>query len=145
MARKEKVIKLTETERIDLQCILNNQTHKLRKIIRVKTLLLIDSKKTKAEIMKDLGISSNQYHLIKRRFFQGGIKAAIEELPRSGQPLKLTENLEINIISIVRSKPPSGSNRWTLQLIKEQLEAINETLCKESIRKVLVKLNSNLI
>jgi hypothetical protein len=73
------------------------------------------------------------------------LKCTLEELPRSGQPAKLTERLEAQITSIACSNSPEGTAQWTLKLINEKLVELNyiETISNESIRLVLKKANAN--
>lgn len=146
MARLPKLVELTESEKAQLISITKKGTHKSRKIIRARALLLMGAKKDKLEVMAEVGIDSNHYHRIKSRYFAAGIKNALEEKPRTGQPSKINEKLEAKITSIACSTPPEGRSRWTLSLINERLVELQweEPLSKESVRKVLKKVNLNL-
>jgi putative transposase len=146
MGRKAKIINLTDSEKSELLSITKKGTHKSRKIIRAKVLLSIDSGKSRNEIQSELGIDSNNYYKLKKRYFSGGLSSALEELPRSGQPPKITERLEAQITSLACSDAPSGSSKWTLSLINEKLIELKyiETISNESIRKVLKKANLSL-
>ncbi len=146
MARKPKEITLSESEKIELIGITKTGTHKSRKIIRARVLLLLGEGKKRVEIQEVVGIDSNHFYRIKKRYFEGGLTAALEELPRSGQPPKITERLEAQITSIACSGSPEGTAYWTLSLINEKLVELNyvETISNESIRLVLKKVNANL-
>ncbi|WP_428663392.1 helix-turn-helix domain-containing protein [Runella sp.] len=141
MSRHSRALTLTDTEKAELLSITKKGTHKSRKIIRAKALLLLDSGKSRLEIQSELGIDSNNYYKIKKRYFAGGLSSALEELPRSGQPPKITERLEAQITSIACSDAPTGSAKWTLSLINEKLVTLHyiETISNESIRQVLKK------
>jgi putative transposase len=141
MSRQSRPITLTDTEKAELLSITKKGTHKSRKIIRAKALLLLDSGKSRLEIQSELGIDSNNYYKIKKRYFSGGLSSALEELPRSGQPPKITDRLEAQITSIACSDAPTGSAKWTLSLINEKLIELKyiETISNESIRQVLKK------
>ena len=106
-------------------------------------MLLFDSGKSRLEIQAGLGIDINQYYRIKQRYFAGGLINALEELPRSSQPPKVTELLEAQITSIACSDSPDGTSRWTLSLINEKLVELCyvENISNESIRKVLKKVS----
>lgn len=146
MGRKAKIINLTDSEKSELVSITKKGTHKSRKIIRAKVLLSIDSGKSRIEIQSELGIDSNNYYKIKKRYFLGGLSSALEELPRSGQPPKITERLEAQITSLACSDAPAGSAKWTLSLINEKLIELKyiETISNESIRQVLKKVGLSL-
>jgi putative transposase len=146
MGRKAKIINLTDSEKSELLSITKKGTHKSRKIIRAKVLLSINSGKSRIEIQSELGIDSNNYYKIKKRYFSGGLSSALEELPRSGQPPKITERLEAQITSLACSDAPAGSAKWTLSLINEKLIELKyiETISNESIRQVLKKVGLSL-
>lgn len=145
MARKAKEVTLTESEKVELVSITKTGTHKSRKIIRARVLLLLDEGKKRTEIQQLVGIDPNHFYRIKKRYFEGGLNAALEELPRSGQPPKITERLEAQITSIACSDSPEGTAQWTLKLINEKLVELSyiETISNESIRLVLKKANAS--
>ena len=146
MARIAKKVSLSESEKAKLTSIIKKGTHKSRKITRARALLLLDSGKSRTEIQSELGIDSNHYYRIKKRYFAGGLSNSLEELPRSGQPPIVTERLEVQITSIACSDSPAGSARWTLSLLNERIVELKyvETISNESIRKVLKKVSLNL-
>ena len=145
MSRPSKPVNLSEEEKSILLSITKKGTHKSRKITRAKALLLMGSGKSRAEVQQAVGIDINNYYKIKRRYFEGGLSMALEELPRSGQPPKVTERLEAQITAIACSEAPEGSANWTLSLISEKLVELNyiDTISKETIRRVLKKVNLN--
>jgi transposase len=146
MSRKAKQVILSDTEKSELQSIIKKGTHKSRKIMRAKALLLLNSGKSRLEIQSELSIDSNNFYKIKQRYFAGGLTSALEERPRSGQPPKVTAYIEAQITSIACSDAPAGSSRWTLSLINEKIVELKhiETISNESIRKVLKKVNLSL-
>jgi putative transposase len=146
MARIAKKVSLSEAEKSELTSLIKKGTHKSRKITRARVLLLLDSNKDRLQIQAELGIDSNHYYRIKKRFFAGGLFSALEELPRSGQPPIVTERLEAQITSLACSDAPAGWARWTLSLLNEKLVELEyiETICNESIRQVLKKANLSL-
>jgi transposase len=83
-------------------------------------LLLLESGNSRLEIQTELGIDINQYYRIKQRYFDSGLVNALEGLPHSGQPSKVTKLLEAQITSIAFSDFPDRT-RWTLSLINEKL------------------------
>lgn len=111
MARTSRKLNLSESEESELTSIIKKGTHKSRKITHAKALSLFDSGKSRLEIQSEIGIDINQYYRIKQRYFAGDLTSALEELPRSGQPPKLTELLEAQIISIACIDSPDGTSR----------------------------------
>ena len=146
MGRHRKLVTLSEEEQAQLVAINKKGVHSARKISRAKALLLMHEGKTEEEIRTALSIDRNNYFKIKQRYFAGGINAALEELPRSGQPRKVTARIEAQITSLACSDAPDGSSCWTLSLINEKLVELNyvSSISNESIRQVLKKVNLNL-
>jgi len=146
MARKAQALNLRDDEVLELTSIIKKGTHKSRKITRARVLLAINSGKNHAAIQSELHIEVNHFYRIKRRYFEGGLAFALEELPRSGQPAKVGPRLEAQITSIACSVCPEGTSQWTLSLINEKLVELNyiESISNESIRLVLKKANVSL-
>jgi putative transposase len=146
MARLTKHIDLSEAEKAELLSIVKKGTHKSRKIIRARALLSMGEKKEKQGVLEEVGIGPEQYRMIKNRYFSGGLKEALEEKPRSGQPPKVNEKIEAQITAIACSEAPEGYARWTLSLIKDKLVELKceKELSKECIRTVLKKANLSL-
>ena len=124
-----------------LRAIVKKGTHKSRKITRARALLAMGSGKGAAAVHAEVGISTTQYHRLKRRYLAGGLGEALEERPRSGQPRKATAALEARITSLSCSELPAGTARWTLSLLNEKLVSLDyiENILDESIRRVLKK------
>lgn len=143
MSRTAKSVVLSESDKILLESIVKQGTHKSRKITRAKALLLLDVGKSRPEIQNELSIDKNQYYKIKQRYFAMGLPASLEELPRSGQPPKVTPNLEAQITSLACSEAPAGNSRWTLSLLNEKIIELQylDSISNESIRQVLKKAN----
>ena len=142
LARK---LTLSDLEKTELTAIVKKGTHKSRKIVPARVLLLLDAGKDRATLQSELDIGLNQYYQIRKRYFDGGLPAALEELPRSGQPPIITPYIEAKITSLACSDAPEGSSRWTLSLINEKMIELNyiEKISDESIRQVLKKVNSS--
>lgn len=147
MARIATKVSLSESEKAHLSSIIKKGTHKSRKITRARALLLMNSGKSRTEIQSILGIGSNHYYRIKKRYLAGGLSNALQERPRSGQPPIVTERLEAQITSIACSDSPAGSARWTLSLLNEKIVELKyvESISNESIRQVLKKAGLDLI
>ena len=145
MARLASPLHLSLSDQSALRAIVKKGTHKSRTITRANTLLLMGAGGRAAAVQAQVGISSAQYHRIKRRYLAGGLTEALTERPRSGQPPKVTPALEAKITSLACSETPAGAARWTLSLLNETLVSLEciDTISNESIRQVLKKANSS--
>jgi len=134
-------IKLKKEERKFLQDFVKKGTKKAREIARANVLLLADEGWETDTIAKMLKVHRQRVWRIKKRFLEEGLKLALEEKPRSGQPPKYTKEHEAEIIAQACTSAPKGRKRWTIRLLtkevkkKRGLSAIN----RESVRLILKK------
>jgi len=139
-------IKLKKEERKFLENFIKNGTKKAREIARANILLLLDERWDVNEVSSIVKAHRQRIWRIKKRFLKEGLKATLEEKPRSGQPTKYTNKHEAEIIAQACTKAPKGRKRWTVRLLtkeikkKKALRAIN----RESVRLVLKKANLSL-
>lgn len=118
----------------------------LREYNRSNILLLLHKGKKESDIADFLDIERTTIWRIKQKYLEGGVKAALEEKERSGQPVKYKDPQKGEIIATACSHAPEGRSRWTLELLKDVLKK-QEGLAginKESIRLILKKTNVNL-
>ena len=71
MARKARELTLTESEKTELIGITKTGTHRSRKIIRARVLLLLDEGKSRIEVQGQVSVDSNHFFKIKKRYFEG--------------------------------------------------------------------------
>ena len=143
-ARPASPLRLPLSDQSALPAVIKKGTHKSRAITRANALLLMGAGGRAAAVQAQVGISSTQYHRIKRRYLAGGLAEARTERPRSGQPPKVTAALEAKITRLACSETPAGAARWTLSLLTETLVSLDyvDTISNESIRQVLKKATS---
>lgn len=114
---------------------------KARALKRATILLLSQKGKTEVEISAIVGVSRMTVHNIKKRYRTEGLKAALEEKPRSGQPRKYNDKKVAEIIALACTSPPEGRKRWTVRLIAKTFRSKPgfETLGKDTVRLILKK------
>jgi len=108
-------------------------------VVRAMTLLLRAGPVSAIETAKQLNINVNTVYGTCARYEQDGIKAALEDSPRSGRPKKIDERIKTRIAALVCSQPPEGFDRWALKLIQEKVmqDGLVKSISKESIRMIL--------
>lgn len=118
----------------------------LREINRANILLLLHKGKQASEIVEFLDVGRNTVSRTKQKYLRKGIKAALEEDERPGQPIKYASKQEAELIALACSQAPSGRTRWTLELLTEKLKMQSgfKTINRESVRLMLKKTNVNL-
>ena len=83
---------------------------------------------------------------ICKNYQQFGLKSALEDKERSGQPKKYTDKQEAEIIAMACSNSPKGTKRWTIRLLTEHVKKQKncETINRETVRLILKKTKVNL-
>ena len=139
------LIKLKDDEEQYLQDFVKKGEKNARELKRALILLLANKKKKNIEIAEILNVGRNTVGRIKKRYLEEGLQSALEDKPRTGQPIKYTEKHIAEIIAIACSKPPEGRKKWTLVLITEELRKKEgfETINRESVRLILKKTKLN--
>ena len=134
-------IKLEKKERKFLKDFLRKGTKKARAIARANVLLLADEGWETYTISKMVNVHRQRVWRIKKRYLKEGLKSALEEKLRSGQPPKYTDRHKAEIIATACTKAPSGRKRWTIQLLAKKLRKKKgfKTINRETIRLTLKK------
>jgi transposase len=129
MVNKKFVVHLTEEDRDFLRHFTSTGKCSARKFLRAMILLLSDKDKTDEEISEILSTSTCTVQRTRQKYVTGGLDMALHELPRPGQPRKLSSSQEHQIIAIACSTAPEGRSHWTLELLRE--EAVRKGIVPE--------------
>jgi len=80
---------------------------------------------------------------VRRRFVLEGLEAALErkKQARPSRARKLDGEGEARLIALACSTPPAGRDRWTLQLLADELVRLEvvDTICPQTVRRTLKK------
>jgi transposase len=143
MVNKEYVVHLTEEDRTFLRHLVSSGKRSAREYRRAMILLLSDKGNTDMEIHEILDVSTRTVERTRQKYVLGDLDSALHELPRPGQPKKLSYTQEQQIIAIACSTAPEGRSHWTIELLRE--EAVNrgvvDDISKEPIRILLKRHN----
>jgi len=142
---------LPPDEKTELEQLIKSGEHNAREISRARVLLLLDrrqgQKRTVAQVAEAVMMSAAGVSNIKRRFFNGGLDMALYDRPRPGRGvIKMTGDVEAQLIALACSDPPEGFDRWTLRLLADrlvQLEVI-DSISHVAVGDTLKKTNLNL-
>jgi transposase len=136
-------VKLTRKERERLKAIISKGRNKATYIQRAHILLKSDDGKTDKEIGDWLYVSEQTIRRTRLRFWEDGVDAALEDKARPKRDGKLNEQQQAYLVALACSAPPSGRERWTVELLTAQLisDGIVEQLAAETVRLVLEKTN----
>lgn len=143
MVNKKYVVDLPKEDRDYLQKFVSTGKRSAREFLRAMTLLLSNKGKTDEEIHEILGISTRTIERTREKYVTEGLDCALHELPRPGQPKKLSSAQEQQIIAIACSTAPEGRSHWTLELLREETikRGIINEISTEPIRILLKEHN----
>lgn len=84
-------------------------------------------------------ITARTVYNIEENYELGGLYKALDDDPRPGAPLRLDERFKSHVVATVCSDPPEGFDRWTLELLQQEVikRGLVDTVSLESIRMVL--------
>jgi transposase len=149
--RKRYRVKLSKSDRKYLNRFVKTGIARAREILRARILLLADESqrgkgKKDAEIAKEVQVCMRTVAATRERYLQGGLERALRDLPRSGQPPKLSGRDEAKLTAIVCSEPPAGRSRWSIRLLADRMVELKivDHIAPETVRKVLKKTSLNL-
>lgn len=102
------MVHLTEEDRNYLQKFTSTGKHSAREFHRAMILLFSDEDMTDEEIHEILNVSTYTVQRTREKYVTSGLYTAPHELPRPGQPGKLSSSQEQQIIAIACSTAPEG-------------------------------------
>ncbi len=117
------LINLGKDEEPELSQMVRRGRWSRSEIKRAQILLLADKEKdiSNNEIAKRLNCGRETARRVRSRYIADGLKAAIFDRPRSGQPKKLSEKEEAYVVAIACSEAPAGYAHWTLKMVRDRV------------------------
>lgn len=134
-------IKLKKWEREFLGDFIKKGNKKARAIARAHVLLLVDAGLNNKSISLSTKVHRQLIWRTKKRYLAEGLKSALEEKQRLGQPIKYNDKHKAEIIALACTAPPKGRRRWSIQLIVDKIKTRKglKTINRESVRLILKK------
>lgn len=93
-----------------------------------------------SEISLILNVDPKTVTNVGNAYIEEGFDCALYDDERSGRPIDFDDRERSRIIAMVCTSPPSGSYRWTLDLIAEESEKrglIDRSISREQVRIIL--------
>jgi transposase len=138
---KKYIVDLTDAERTQLLDLIKKGTLGARKLTRAHILLQAHDGLTDAAIAAALHIGKRTVERTRQKFVEGNLQAALNERSRPGARPKLDAKQEARLIATACSTPPEGQKRWTMQLLADELVALDliASISDETVRRTLKK------
>jgi transposase len=137
-------LQLKKQERQQLKEMTTKGKHSARVSTRARILLFLDDGRGELETATLLKIGRTTVWRVAKRYQHAGAPACLFDKLRPGQPKKYSEKDEAEIIALACTKAPKGRQRWTLQLLVEELHKQKRVSNRESVRMILKKVGRSL-
>ena len=136
---------LTEKDRRTLVAIVTKGRNKASFIQRAHILLKSADGRTDAEISQWLYVSESTVRRTRVRFVEEGLEAALNDQAHAETEPTLSETQEAHLVALTCSTAPAGRERWTLELLAQQLiqDGVVTRISPETVRLILKKNISN--
>ena len=140
------VVRLSAEERGVCQEVLKTLKGSSQKVRRAQILLKADADGPAwpdVKIAEAFNCRVQTIENLRKRLVSEGFALALEGKKRQEPPTpcKLDGEAEAKLIALRLGKPPAGYGHWTLQLLADQLVALEvvESISHETVRKTLKK------
>ena len=146
------VVTLSGEEREHLQRVIRSGRHPARKLLRARIMLKADASEagdawTDDQIADGLDTSLKTVARVRQQLVEEGVEGVLtpKRSPNSARVRIFDGASEAKLIALACSTPPDGRVRWTLQLLEEQVVALNivARASDNTIGRTLKKTSSN--
>ncbi len=145
------IVTLTDEERNMLQELIAKGRTQGYRIKHAQILLKLDEipenrEWTYAKIKEAYRATPHTICQIAKRFVTSGVEAALGRKEQVNRHKKVDGRVEAHIIAIACSEAPEGRERWTLQLIADELvrlgvvDSISDTAVMDTLKKTNLSL-----
>ena len=147
--RKKYLVRLSETERAELEALVKTGRAAARKRLHAQILLKADEGEhgpawSDAAVSQALEVGVRTVERVRQCLVEAGLETALNGRPQARyKSPKLDGEQEAHLIAIACSAPPAGRTRWTLRLLADRMVelAYVDTVSYETVRQVLKKMN----
>ena len=144
MAKIKYVIKLSDSQRKQLDAITNDGKSSQKEKIRAQILLLSDtsqnSKKTVLAIADELNTTHTTIQSVKEEFVEKGIDAVFrKKRVENMQKRRISTFKREQIRNLAKEDPPAGHRKWSLRLLatEAQNRGIVDSISADTVATIL--------
>jgi len=149
---KKYIVRLTDEEREVLESMVKKGKTQAYRIKHAHILLAVDADGpgwTDEQTAAAFKCNRNTVHNVRRRFVLQGIEAALErrKQEKPSRERILDGEKEARLVAIACSRAPEGRAKWTLQMLADELVALEivDRVSAQTVRRTLKKTSLNLI
>jgi len=149
MPAKRYFVNLNQEEKQELETLISGGKSRARVQTRARVLLLCDKHAdwSDQKVAEALLCSVPTVERTRKRCVEESFEDALYDKKRNRiYERKLDALAEAHLVTLACSKPPEGRSVWTMQLLADELVALNlvETLSDETVRRTLKKMKLSL-
>lgn len=144
------IVTLTEEERKELRTLIEKGKTQGYRIKHAQILLKLDEipenqEWTYEKIKEAYHATPHTISQIAKRFVTNGMEAALGRKEQVNRHKKVDGRVEAHIVAIACSEAPEGRERWTLQLIADELVRLGvvDSISDTAVMNTLKKTNSS--
>lgn len=148
---KKYIVRLTAEERKELENMVKKGKTQAYRIKHANILLAVDADGPNwpdYQAAKAYKCHQNSVVNVRQRFVEQGFEAALERKKQQIPSRKriIDGEKEAKLISIACSKPPKGSNKWTMQMLADELVVLKvvDSISGQTVWRTLKKMNLSL-
>ena len=143
---KKYVVRLTESERIELAAVVRKLAGASQKVKRAMILLKADADGpgwTDEKLAEAFSCRTRTIEKLRQRLVERGFAEALHGKVRAAPPVakKLDGKQEAQVIALRLGSPPKGFANWSLRLLAQQVVALEivPAIRHETVRRTLKK------
>jgi transposase len=151
--KKVFIVRLTETERLELDALVRKGKASALTIARARILLKADQGKsgearTDAQVAEALSVAAKTVFNVRRRWVEEGSEAALHRKKQDcpSRSRKLDGVAEAKLVATCCGPVPQGRARWTLRMLAGKLVELKvvHSISPETVRHTLKKMQLSL-
>jgi transposase len=151
--KKVFVVRLTETERSELDALVRKGKGSALTMARARILLKADQGKageaqTDAQVAEALSVAAKTVFNVRRRWVEDGLQAALRRKKQDcpSRSRKLDGQGEAKLVATCCDPAPQGRARWTLRMLAGKLVELQvvDSISPETVRSTLKKMRLSL-
>ena len=141
---KKQHIKLSESERQELETLLSKGELSARQFKRATGLLALDRGETLEAVATLLRVTNDTVRAWRERYQADGFKSLVDK-PRSGRPIEIDGQQRAQITALACSEAPAGHSQWSLRLLAEKVVDLDycERISHTQVNNILKKTKSS--
>ena len=143
---KKYVVRLTESERIELALVVRKLAGTSQKVKRAMILLKADADGpgwTDEKLAEAFSCRTRTIEKLRQRLIERGFAETLHGKMRAAPPVakKLDGKQEAQVIALRLGSPPKGFANWSLRLLAQQVVALEivPAISHETVRRALKK------